>query len=317
MTPSPDPQSRRRKLTLDELIGILVAFTSLGTIFFWSVRQPDQGFDLASLGNLVASPSPSPSQASNPTVSPSASASPETTTSPAPTPPASLLPTPQPSASASPVSPAVPLAAVGLARTAAPSQSTTTASAIPPGKATKFSDVPATYWASAYIAELSDKGIINGFPDGRFLPDKPVTRAEFAGMLQKAFSKPAIRPVIKFSDVPADYWATGAINQAVETGFLSGYPGGAFRPDQDISRLEAQLSLATGLSLQPRTPVEQVLGRYQDSGEVPKYAVPKVAAATEAGVAVNYPDPEKLHPYRTANRAEAAALIYKALNPSK
>ena len=315
MTPSPDPRSGRRKLTLDELIGILVAFTSLGTIFFWAVRQPDPSFDLSSLNNLLVSPSPS--QAPSPTLSPTPAVNPAIVAAPSPSPSASLLPTPQPS-TAAPITQAAPLAAIGLSRPAAPSpQSTTSASVIPPGKATKFSDVPASYWASAYIAELTDKGIISGFPDGRFLPDKPVTRAEFAGMLQNAFSKQAIRPVIKFSDVPADYWATEAINQAVETGFLSGYPGGTFRPDQDISRLETQLSLATGLNLQPRNSVDQTLGRYQDSGEVPKYALPKIAAATDAGVAVNYPDSEKLRPYKIASRAEAAALIYKALNPSK
>jgi hypothetical protein len=43
-------------------------------------------------------------------------------------------------------------------------------------------------WAEPFIKVLVEKGIIAGYPDGSFRPDQPVTRAEFAALLTKAFS---------------------------------------------------------------------------------------------------------------------------------
>src|SRR4028119_1876507 len=54
---------------------------------------------------------------------------------------------------------------------------------------TNFSDVSSSYWARDFIAQLAQRDIIAGFPDGTFKPDAPVTRAQFAAMLRKANEK--------------------------------------------------------------------------------------------------------------------------------
>lgn len=41
---------------------------------------------------------------------------------------------------------------------------------------TAFSDVQTNYWASDFIQQLSQRGVIAGFPDGSFRPEDPVTR---------------------------------------------------------------------------------------------------------------------------------------------
>ena len=46
MTPSPDPQSDRKRLSSDELIAVFVALTSIGAIFFWSISQKDGGLSV-------------------------------------------------------------------------------------------------------------------------------------------------------------------------------------------------------------------------------------------------------------------------------
>ena len=46
-----------------------------------------------------------------------------------------------------------------------------------------FKDVSENHWAYMAIKELSDKGIINGYPDGTFKPDKPITRAEVCSII--------------------------------------------------------------------------------------------------------------------------------------
>lgn len=50
----------------------------------------------------------------------------------------------------------------------------------------KFSDVPKSYWAFEYIAEMVDRGVLAGYPDGKFYPNNNVTRAEFAKIMASA-----------------------------------------------------------------------------------------------------------------------------------
>ena len=49
----------------------------------------------------------------------------------------------------------------------------------------KFKDVPETHWAYKAIEELAEKGILNGYEDGTFKPDNPVTRAEIATIVSR------------------------------------------------------------------------------------------------------------------------------------
>lgn len=181
---------------------------------------------------------------------------------------------------------------------------------------TGFSDVSSTYWAKDFIAQLAQRDIIAGFPDGSFKPDAPVTRAQFAAMLRKAnkeFKKANVRTAIKFVDVPTTYWANSAIQEAYTTGFLAGYPGSIFRPEQNIPREQALTSLANGLSYTASQSTDTVLSYYNDSSNISSFARSPIAAATEKRMVVNYPNLTTLNPTRNATRAEVAAFLYQAL----
>jgi hypothetical protein len=179
---------------------------------------------------------------------------------------------------------------------------------------TSFSDVSSSYWAASFISELSQRDIIAGFPDGTFRPDEPVTRAQFAAMIRKAFNRSQERSAINFVDVPSSYWASSAIQEAYTTGFLAGYPGNVFRPNQNIPRVQVLVSLANGLDYSVSTEVETILQQYySDAAEVPSYARSSVAAATDKQIVVNYPNIRLLNPNEVATRAEVAAFIYQAL----
>lgn len=54
-----------------------------------------------------------------------------------------------------------------------------------PAQDQRFSDVPAGHWAAAAIRNAVDAGLLQGYPDGTFRPDQPVTRAELAVVLQR------------------------------------------------------------------------------------------------------------------------------------
>ncbi|MEA5593988.1 S-layer homology domain-containing protein [Rivularia sp. UHCC 0363] len=176
-----------------------------------------------------------------------------------------------------------------------------------------FYDVSSNYWAAPFIKELAQRGVIAGFPDGSFRPDKPVTRSEFAAMIRKAFNKPQERQPINFGDVSSNYWAYSAIQEAYATGFLSGYPGQVFRPTLNIPREQVLVSLANGLDYVPSGNVQSTLQYYSDSYNISSYATSPIAAATEKRLVVNYPNTKFLNPKVTATRADVAAYIYQAL----
>jgi hypothetical protein len=174
--------------------------------------------------------------------------------------------------------------------------------------------VPTTFWAYPFVEALAERGIIRGFADGTFKPDQPVNRAEFAAMLQSAFEqRPDQRTPQQFSDVLTGFWAVPAINKAYGTGFMEGYPGNVFRPEQPIPRVQAIVSLAKGLNVSAPANANQVVQTYQDANQIPDWATSQVAGATEAAIVVNHPNTSALEPNREATRAEVAALVYQAL----
>ncbi|MBE9180484.1 S-layer homology domain-containing protein [Oculatella sp. LEGE 06141] len=177
---------------------------------------------------------------------------------------------------------------------------------------TTFYDVQSNYWAQPFIQELAQRGVIRGFPDGSFRPEAPVTRAQFAAMVRQAFNRSTVRQPINFVDVPSNYWALDAIREAYSTGFLTGYPGNVFNPEQNIPRAQVLVSLSSGLGYSTAGSGNS-LQVYTDAGAIPDYARTAIAAATERQIVVNYPNVQVLNPNQTATRAEVAAFIYQAL----
>ncbi|MBW4652690.1 MAG: family 10 glycosylhydrolase [Kaiparowitsia implicata GSE-PSE-MK54-09C] len=174
-----------------------------------------------------------------------------------------------------------------------------------------FPDIQ-THWARPFIEGLTQRGVVRGFDDGTFRPEAPTSRAEFAALLRAAFPKLGVRPYMPFGDIAPGYWAAGAVQWAYETAFLSGYPGNLFRPLESIPRVQALVSLASGLGLTTAEAIP-LAELYHDSREIATWAMGAIAACTDARIIVNYPDRTRLHPNQPATRAEIAAFIYQCL----
>ncbi|MEX0271839.1 S-layer homology domain-containing protein [Leptolyngbyaceae cyanobacterium UHCC 1019] len=176
-----------------------------------------------------------------------------------------------------------------------------------------FPDVPSNYWATPFISELAARGVIAGFEDGTFRPEQPVTRAQFAAMINKAFNKPRVREPITFVDVPSNNWAAAPIQRAYTMGFMAGYPGNVFRPSENIPRSQVLVSLTSGLNYAPTGSVDTTLGIFADGSTVLQYARNGVAAATQRRMVVNFPDIRLLRPNEVATRADVAAFLFQSL----
>lgn len=113
-----------------------------------------------------------------------------------------------------------------------------------------FSDVPLDHEFYKAIMDLVDKGITKGYEDGRFGENDPITRAQIAVMLVRA--RPDLKPdgmKSEFTDVPAGYWAEGAIAAAHEAGILDGYGGGRFGPDDNVTRAQLAKMVANAFNI--------------------------------------------------------------------
>ena len=95
-------------------------------------------------------------------------------------------------------------------------------------------------WYNKAINAVVFRGIMKGYPDGRFRPNAPITRAEFTQMISTIDNKPY--GVAPFADVPG-HWAERAIGSEYQAKRITGYPDGLFRPDANITRAEAAVIL--------------------------------------------------------------------------
>ena len=100
-----------------------------------------------------------------------------------------------------------------------------------------FSDVAAGDWYNNGVSTTANAGIVAGYPDGTFLPNNNITRAEFATIAARFLSDTYVGPDL-FTDIDG-HWAAEYINRAANAGWINGYPDGSFRPDAYITRAEA------------------------------------------------------------------------------
>jgi hypothetical protein len=193
-----------------------------------------------------------------------------------------------------------------------------------------FEDIDG-HWAQLCIHQLAQQGVVSGYPDGLFRPDIPVTRAEFAIMVNNAF--PFV-PIVRtdnpnYADIPESYWAQPAITEAYRTDFMIGYPDNTFQPKMNIPRVEVLVALVSGLNYSPDLtfdlPEELEVELEQEATEIlqtslidapaiPRYAYNAIATALRNNLVVNYPDRNQFEPNELANRGEVAAFICQALD---
>lgn len=101
-----------------------------------------------------------------------------------------------------------------------------------------FEDVTGDYEGA--VEALSALGVINGYEDGTFRPEKTITRAELAKVLVEAlgYGQLVAGANSNFSDTQ-NHWANGYVAIAAGTGLVVGYPDGTFAPDKAVTYDEA------------------------------------------------------------------------------
>ncbi|MBE9079978.1 S-layer homology domain-containing protein [Romeria aff. gracilis LEGE 07310] len=178
-----------------------------------------------------------------------------------------------------------------------------------------FPDVPADYWAQPFIEDLNQAGILDGYLNNTFQPEQLIDRDEYAAIIRQAFEAEPVRQIAsasKFEDVPEGYWASTAIKEAYETGFMNTPTPAAeqFNPQKELTRAEAIAVLARGLDIQQPVGLQQTQGRAQARKSPNRLAFPLAStalmqlfapvaaiASPAASPAVSQPEPVDLSQY--------------------
>lgn len=100
---------------------------------------------------------------------------------------------------------------------------------------TSYSDIKDGAWCCRAVATLTNAGVINGYTDGTFRPNAPITRAELATIIAR-FAKLDVNTKT-FSDING-HWAQKSIELAAGNNWINGYDDGTFRPNNNITRAE-------------------------------------------------------------------------------
>ncbi len=173
------------------------------------------------------------------------------------------------------------------------------------GGETPFTDIDSSHWAYSYILDLTQQGIIKGYADNTFRPAATITRAEFAKMICLAMGWELDSAVeASFSDVSGSSWMYEYVETARAHGSISGYPGGTFKPNKNVTRAEIAKIISQTLNLAPGS---SGLNDISSS-----WARDSISSCVTAGIVGGYAD-NNFRPANTASRAEAAKMIVGVL----
>lgn len=180
----------------------------------------------------------------------------------------------------------------------------------------RFTDVGATFWAEAEINSMAQLGLVKGYSDNTFKPNKTVSREEFAVFITRAFYLDLPGGGTQtFTDVPSSRWSYSSIEASKE--FLTGYypPSGKafFNPTGSATREDVAVALVKTLGYEPDDLKNgQALSRFYDSDDISPNMRTYVALAVENKLISGYSD-GSFRPNKAVTRAESAALLYRVI----
>lgn len=178
-----------------------------------------------------------------------------------------------------------------------------------------FSDIR-NYWAKDQIEVIASRSITSGKTETLFNPEGKVTRAEFAVLIARALNLPTEQYKGTFNDVPATKaWAYAGIEAAYRAGIVNGKTKDTFGPDALITREEIAAIVVRAVKYQDAALLTNVdtSKSFADDKAIGEFAKASVKQAVGLGVITGRAG-NKFDPKANATRAEAAVMLYRALD---
>lgn len=181
--------------------------------------------------------------------------------------------------------------------------------------ALEFKDINHGFWAYKEIDFLTDEGIISGYPDNEYLPQKLVTRAEYAAMVIKTIGQEniPIETMYTFEDIDNSHWAWGYILRAINLDILKPASDSYFYPNDYVTRSEVITFLVNILKSEDIGKKEAIIAlqnSFDDFDEIPDWFKVTAGKAEVLNVIAKEPPRERYLDYdKYVNRAQMAVFL--------
>lgn len=173
-----------------------------------------------------------------------------------------------------------------------------------------FSDVGYAHWAHYYITQMLNSNVIDGYDDGTYLPEKTVTRAEFAKIFAAATGQKTDSYENKYSDVSDDIWYAPYVNAVSD--YIDA-ENGEFKPETPATREVVATAVSKYLGVSVDASAQLLKEKFTDADTVSEKNAVYVADAVEKGIIDGFDD-DTIRGNDTLTRAQAATVLYRALN---
>lgn len=185
----------------------------------------------------------------------------------------------------------------------------------PAGIATAYADVEESDWYYEAVSSLSEKGLMEGFPDGSFYPDMQITAAEFL----KLICLTSYPEYASHEGEAGGYWGKKYYSAALDMGVISASDIAENQLEQRICRYNAALIISNALDVAVGENVEipyGIGGCIKDGDKIPSYYENHVHKVYAAGIIGGYGD-GSFKGNGGITRAEAAQMILRLINKDK
>ena len=172
-----------------------------------------------------------------------------------------------------------------------------------------FHDVSAGYWAVDAIAHSYAHGYFKGEGEGRFAPERAITRGEFVSILGRMAGASTSNTATAFGDVPSGAYYAGYVAWAQSKGIVAGVSQGRFEPNRTITREEMAVMLNKFLASQNKSYAATGYGNFSDGGSIAGWAKDSVDKMTRQGLLSGMGNGD-FAPKANFSRAQAAQVLY-------
>lgn len=167
-----------------------------------------------------------------------------------------------------------------------------------------FVDVPQGAWYEDAVQYVREHGMMSGTSSQTFSPNETMSRAMLATVLYRLAESPAVNGPDSFSDTPNDTWYSHAVAWAEDNGFIAGYGGGTFGPDDPVTREQ----MVTILWRWASCPDINSSTRFDDEEHISVWAAGAVDWAVESEIVYGKPG-NIFDPTGHATRGESAVIL--------
>ncbi|OAS17705.1 S-layer homology domain-containing protein [Paenibacillus oryzisoli] len=178
-----------------------------------------------------------------------------------------------------------------------------------------FVDVEDESWAKKSISDAAGRLFMLGRTADQFVPDSHITRAEYPTVLLRVLGLMNQKADVRFEDIERIDWYSRSVAIAAENGIVDGFKDGTYRPNEELSRMEAMVMVGRSMKLigvdaaMTESEVNSTLGAFKDDASIPDWAREAVALCIKYGIITG--QDQSVNTADALTRAQAAAIAIR------